>query len=270
MTPQEIIRGVTHGVGNVVSSIEYKFELANRLLITPMLRSGSSQTYEIRQAYEMLRAAWKGFREASWGELEYLETLWRLFDVPGTYTAPTAVPIAQVIAFTGPISQAGKDLEGTFAGDRSLEGLADPARFEAWHNAFSSDFTVITSMAFWYDQKMTDWHRDLSDTERETYAEHWNLWQRAVQGGRRRLWVARTCAADAAGFYWRTQGKGDQSTKTRNRPDFDQAYNYYQERPERLMVGYEGCYLLDPAQLSAGDAALRELCPYDIADTDPG
>lgn len=270
MTPQDIVRGVTHGVGNVVASIEYKFDLAQKLLVSPMLPSLQSEVYGMRQAYEMLRAAWKGFREASWGELEYLEKLRTMFEIPEPYEVPSGVAIPQVIAFTGPISQAGKDLEKTFTGDRSLESLSDPARFQAWLNAFTSDFTVITSMAFWYDEKMADWHRNLSASDRVIYAEHWSLWQRAVQGGRRRLWVARTCAADAAGFYWRAQGQGDLTTRSRNAPDFDKIYNYYQERDERLMVGYEGCYLLDPAQLSAGDAALRELSPYDIADTDPG
>lgn len=264
MTPLEIIAGCHRGLDVTLGSVLYKQRLMGGLLNSRQV----DQAY--RQVYEMTYAAILSFADATVVELDYMDLLWGMAGGTGTLARRGEIVIPTPVAFTGAISSAGQDLEAAFTGDRSLEGLSDPARFEAWHNAFTSDMTIITSQGFWHADRMSDWWTGLADAERAQNRRLWNLWRRAVEGGRRQLLIGRACMADAAGFYWRLRGRGDVAATGRTATDFDEIYNYYQLEPEQFMVGHGGAWALDPSALSAGDAALRETCQYDIADTDPG
>ncbi len=261
MTPQQVIESVQKGVAICHGVARYHTQLHDQLLASNVLAP------DYKRVYEMLRASLAYFRRANEQELIYLDQLWGMFGVRGQQRAADVIAMPTPICFTGEISAAGKALEDDFTWDYSLEGLGDPDRFKTWHDAVASNMTIITCMAFWHEDQMADWHRGLNDIEKEQYAEHWDLWLRAVEGGRRQVRVARACLADAAGFFWTLEKEG--TATDRNTALFNHVYGYYQQFPERVMTCYDGTFALDPDSLSAGDAALRELSPFVIADSEP-
>ncbi len=264
MTPEQIIIGSHKAMSIAEGVLLYKQELVTGILNNEGMDQGMLQLYQ--QLDTMIR----NFLDPVWAELDLLDMMWtRRLGKTTTLERIGKIVFPTPISFTDEISSAGKALEDFTIKDRSLEGLADPARFKALHNALSSDMTIASCSGFWYDDQMKEWWNGLQDYEKNQNQKLFNQWRRAVRGGHRQVQYGRGCFPDAAGFFWRTQGKGVQTTTNRNEEDFDQAYNYYQEQPEKPMVCFDGCYILDTTDLGAGDAALEETSPYDIDDTEP-